>query len=55
MNDETYGPDNINYAERRSLKGEAGRIGIHLVPKATYTKIIQKVNSIYSVVESKED
>lgn len=55
VNDGTYGPDNITYAIRRSLKGEAGRVAMHLGPKATYAEIIQKLNSIYGVVESKEE
>ena len=54
-NVESYGPDNINYAVRQFLKGEAGILSMHLGPKVSYTEVIQKLNSIYGVVESKEE
>ena len=53
--DKLYDPENINYAVRRSLKGDAGMIAMHLGPKASLPEIIHKLDSVYGAVESKED
>jgi hypothetical protein len=37
----------IDYAVRRSLKGEAGRVAMHLGHKASIPEIIYKLDSIY--------
>ena len=55
MADKLYDPENINYAVRRSLKGEAGTIAMHLGAKASIPEIIHKLDSIYGNVERKED
>jgi hypothetical protein len=48
-------PDSIDYAVRRSLEGEAGRVAIHLKPKASIPEILYKLDSIYGDVEKKVD
>ena len=55
MADKLYDPENINYAVRRSLKGEARTIAMHLGPKASIPEILHKLDSIYENVERKED
>lgn len=55
MNDALYDYDSINYAVRRSLKGEAGRVAMHLGPQASLQDILRKLESIYGAVESKEE
>ena len=53
--DKLYDSDMLNYAVRRSLKGDAGMIAMHLGPKASLDDIISKLDSIYGVVETEED
>lgn len=53
--DQLYDKENINYAVRRSLKGDAGVIAMHLGAHATVADIIHKLDSIYGDVEKKED
>ena len=48
-------PDSIDYAVRRSLEGEAGRVAMHLEPKASIPEILYKLDSIYGDVEKKVD
>lgn len=55
MNNGTYEQESINYAVRRSLKGEAGRVAMHLGPQASLPEILHKLDSIYGAVESKEE
>ena len=55
MSSTLYAPDSKDYAERRSLKGEAGRVAMHLEPKASIPEILYKLNSIYGDVEKKVD
>ncbi|XP_076088537.1 uncharacterized protein LOC143058945 [Mytilus galloprovincialis] len=55
MEDKVHDSDNISYAVRKSLKGEAGTIVMHLGPKASLPEIIHKLDSIYGDVEKKED
>lgn len=52
---ESYSPDVIHHAIRRSLKGEASRVVMHLGPGARISSIIQKLDSIYGTVAEKED
>ena len=53
--DQLYDKENINYAVRRSLKGDAGVIAMHFGAHATVADIIHKLDSIYGDVEKKED
>lgn len=55
ISDKVYDQDSINYAVRHSLRGEAGRVAMHLGPKATVEEIISKLDSIYGEVGCKED
>lgn len=55
MSNKLYEPDSIDYAVRRSLKGEAGRVAMHLGPKASLPEILNKLDSIYGDVEKKVD
>lgn len=55
MADKLYDPEYINYAVRRSLKGDAGVIAMHLGPKASVPDILHKLDSIFGDVEKKED
>lgn len=55
MADHLYDPESINYAVRRSLKGDAGMIAMNLGPKASVVEILEKLDSIYGDVERKED
>lgn len=55
MNNTAYDNESINYAVRRSLKGEAGRVAMHLGPQASLPEILHKLDSIYGAVESKEE
>jgi hypothetical protein len=48
-------PDSIDYAVRKSLKGEAGRVVMHLGPTASIPEILYKLDSIYGDVEKKVD
>ena len=50
-----YDHESINYSVRRSLKGEAGRVAMHLGSHASLTEILYKLESIYGAVESKEE
>ena len=52
---ESYHPESIHHAIRRSLKGEASHIIMHLGPGASIPTIIQKLDSIYGTVDEKED
>lgn len=55
MEDKLYTPDNISYAVRRSLKGDAGTIAMHLGAKASPVEIINKLDSIFGDVGKKEE
>lgn len=55
MSNKLYEPDSIDYAVRRSLKGEAGRVAMHLGPKSSLPEILDKLDSIYGDVEKKAD
>lgn len=55
MADKLYDPENITYAVRRSLKGDAGVIAMHLGSQASVVEIIDKLDSIYGAIEKKED
>ena len=55
MADKLYEPDTVNYAVRRSLKGDAGRIAMHLGPQASIPEILHKLDSVFGDVEKKED
>lgn len=55
MADKLYDQENINYAVRRSLKGDAGMVAMHLGAKASIPDILHKLDSIYGAVEKKED
>lgn len=55
MSDKMYDQENINYAVRRSLKGDAGVVAMHLGPSSSVPNIILKLDSIYGAVENKED
>ena len=55
MSNKLYEPDSIDYAVRRSLKGEAGRVVMHLGPTASIPEILYKLDSIYGDVEKKVD
>lgn len=52
---ESYSPDVIQQAIRRSLKGEASRVVMHLEPVAPITSIVQKLDNMYGTVAEKED
>ena len=52
---ESYHPESIHHAIRRSLKGEASHIIMHLGPGASISTIIRKLDSIYGTVDEKED
>jgi hypothetical protein len=39
-----YEPDSIDYAVRRSMKGEAGRVVMHLGPTARIPEILYKLD-----------
>lgn len=52
---ESYHPEAIHHAIRRSLKGEASHIIMHLGPGASVSTIIKKLDSIYGTVDEKED
>lgn len=55
LNDKLYDPDTVVYAVRRSLKGDAGMVAMHLGPSASVPDILRKLDSIYGGVENKED
>ena len=55
MTDKLHSPENVSYAVRKSLKGDAGMIAMHLGPAATIPEILHKLDSIYGDVEGKED
>ena len=55
MSNKLYEPDSIDYAVRRSLKREAGRVVMHLGPTASIPEIPYKLDSIYGDVEKKVD
>lgn len=52
---ESYKPETIHHAIRRSLKGEASRVVMHLGPGASVTSILKKLDSIYGIVVERED
>lgn len=52
---ESYSLDVIQQAIRRSLKGEASRVVMHLGPVAPITSIVQKLDNMYGTVAEKED
>lgn len=52
---ESYQPESIHHAIRRSLKGEASHVIMHLGPGASVSTIIRKLDSIYGTVDEKED
>jgi hypothetical protein len=47
ISNKLYEPDSIDYAVRGSLKGEAGRVVMHLGPTASIPEILYKLDSIY--------
>ncbi|CAG2185179.1 unnamed protein product [Mytilus edulis] len=53
MADKLYDQENINYAVRRSLKGDAGMVAMHLGAKASIPDILHKLDSIYGAVEKR--
>jgi hypothetical protein len=55
MSNKLYEPDSIDYAVRRSMTGEAGRVVMHLGPTASIPEILYKLDSIYGDVEKKVD
>ena len=55
MSNKLYESDSIDYAVRRSLKWEAGRVARHLGHKASTPEILYKLDSIYGDVEKKVD
>lgn len=50
----TYKPETILQSIRRSVKGEAGRIMMRLGPGVNIKDIMEKFESVYGVVDSKE-
>lgn len=54
MNEKTHSVDAIRQAIRRSLKGEAGRVVMHLGENADIAQIIQKMDSVYGYIDEKE-
>lgn len=52
---ESYKPETISHAIRRSLKGEASRVVMHLGPGASTISILKKLDSIYGIVAERED
>jgi len=54
VNDQTHSNQVIGQAIRRSLRGEAGRVVMRLGPHAEVGHVLQKMDSVYGVVEEKE-
>ena len=52
MKDRGLHEDLLLQSVRRSLKGEAGRLAMHLGEDATLTDILQKLDAVYGIVES---
>lgn len=52
---ESYKPETISHAIRRSLKGEASRVVMHLGAGASTRSILDKLDSIYGTVAERED
>ena len=52
---ESYKSEVIHHAIRRSLRGEASRVIMHLGPGASIKAIIEKLDSIYGSVDERED
>ena len=52
---ESYKPETISNAIRRSLKGVASRVVLHLGPGASFISILKKLDSIYGIVAERED
>lgn len=52
LRDGLYPMDLITQSVRRSLRGEAGRLAMHLGEEATAEEIIRKLQRVYGVVES---
>ena len=54
MNEKTHSVEAIRQAIRRSVKGEAGRVVMHLGENADIAQIIQKMDSVYGHIDEKE-
>lgn len=52
---ESYKPETISHAIRRSPKGEASRVVMHLGAGASTRSILDKLDSIYGTVAERED
>lgn len=55
MNDQTYSPDIVLHAVRKSLKGEAALIVMRLGVHARVSDIIDKLHGVFGNVEQSED
>jgi hypothetical protein len=44
----------VRQAIRRSLRGEAGRVAMHMGPQATMEQLLEKLDSVFGTVISKE-
>ena len=52
MKDKVYHEDLLLQSVRRSLKGEASRLAMHLGEDASLSDILQKLEMVYGIVES---
>ena len=55
MKDPSYTQGMKDSAIRRSLRGEAGRVAMHLGIEASINQILEKLDSIYGIVDNKEE
>jgi hypothetical protein len=53
MRDKVYYEDLLIQSVRRSLKGEAGRLAMHLGEDASIDSILRKLEGVYGTVESR--
>ena len=52
LNDKTYNEDLLLQGVRKSLRGEAAKLSMHLGEKASVERIIEKLEGVYGIVET---